>query len=236
MGRNVYFVDLEYNDARIRFFDFEKTNTHSFEDPYKQWHTHIYYELHFSFENTVTIKFKDRELTVNPGELLIIPPSVMHESIIYDSSSKDYKVLSIEIEKTEKGEDFYNAFINALNTYALKPIKIHDINKQAVFSFGNKKLYDSLFGICQLKMYASEVICALFKNTLKDKPVTDDYNKVKIIIDYMLSYPQVTLGEIAEATNYSQRQISRIIKEQYGTTFSEIRQRIKNNEKNINNK
>ena len=236
MGRNVYFIDLEYNDARLKFFDFEKSDNYSPEERCKQWHTHIFYELHFSFENTVTFRFKDRALTLNPNELLIIPPSVIHESITYDSSSKAYKVLSIEIEKTENGGSFYCAFINALNNYALKPIKIQDINKDAVFAFENKELYNSLLGICQLKAYASGLIYALFKKIVKDKPISPDNNKAKIIIDYMLSRPQVSLGEIAEATNYSQRQISRIIKEQYGTTFSQIRQRIKNNEKNINNK
>jgi methyltransferase-like protein len=169
VSRYIYFVDLEYNDAKIRFFDFKKTDINALKAPHKHWHTHIFYELHFSFENTVNFKFKEQTITLNPGELLIIPPSVMHESVDIISNAENYKVLSLEIEKMGTSEVFYSAFINAINDHALKPIKISDINKEAVFSFGNKELYNSLLGICQLKAYASEVIFSLFKKILHSK-------------------------------------------------------------------
>ena len=159
--------------------------------------------------------------------MLIIPPSVLHESITYTPNCKNYKVLSLEIEKRTSGEKFYDTFINGLNDNALKPIKISGINKDTVFSFDNKELFDSVIGNCQLKMCASQVIYELFKKTIKDKPIKPDYNKAKIIIDYMISLPNVSLNDIAEATSYSNRQVARLIKEQYGVNFSEIRQRIK---------
>ena len=226
MNIDVYFVDVEYNDAKISFYNFKSTSDVSFE----MWHTHIFYELHFSFENTVNFKFKEQTITLNPGELLIIPPSVLHESVDIVSTAKNYKVLSLEVENTNKGEDFYKAFINGLNNYALKPIKIQDINKDAVFSLSNKDLYSSVLGVCELKTYASQIVFALFKKIVKDKKVKPDYNKTKIIIDYMISLPNVSLNDIAEATSYSNRQVARLIKEQYGVNFSEIRQRIKRNE------
>lgn len=227
MDRNVYFVDMEYGDANVSFLHFcEGSGEH-----FSQWHKHIFYELHFSFDKTVNYKFKEQKLELKPGEFLIIAPSVLHESIDYDAKSDKFMVISLEITRSDKEGVFYDSFINALDSAAMNPIKLSGIKKDTVLSFRRKELYDSVLGICELKMNAANILYTLIKKTLKDRSVNPDCDKAKIIIDNMIFTPHLSLGDIAEATNYSKRHISRIIKEQYGETFSQIQKRINNYEK-----
>lgn len=226
MDKNVYFVDIEYEDAKVSFFDFKESEKESG----RHWHKHIFYELHFSFEETLTYKFTDFTLTLNPGELLIIPPSVMHESVIYEMNSSKFKVLSVEIERTGSGKVFYDALTNGLGILALKPVKLSGISPESVLSFGKKELYESVLGICELKMYATRIVYALLKKTSRDKAVKSNRDTAGILIDNMIFSPEYSLDEIAEITNYSKRHVSRLIKEQYGATFSQIRKGMKDDE------
>ena len=224
MISKVNFVELQYADARISFFDFIETKTNSIT---KQWHKHIYYELHFSFDRVIEYKFKDGTLVLNPGEMLIIPPLVSHESIEYNPTLKNFTVISLDIKKSQGDIGFYKAFTDGLERNALKPIKFSNLNKETLLLFNNKKLYETLLGICELKMAMSQVIYAISKKILKDKELKSDDKKMRILIDNLILSPDITLGEIANATNYSKRHLSRLIKEQYGTTFSEIRKNLR---------
>lgn len=224
MDRNIYFADMEYGDANVSFLHFGEAH----EKGASLWHKHIFYELHFSFDKIVNYRFKNCSLELNPGEFLIIAPSVLHESVDYDSNSDRFAVISLEIARTGKDGVFYNSFINALDSVALKPIKISGIKKDVVLSFRRKELYESVLGICELKMNAAQILYMLIKKTFKDRNVKPDCDKSKIIIDNMISNPHITLGDMAVATNYSRRHLSRIIKEQYGETFSQIKKRNNN--------
>ena len=118
MVKQVNFVELEYADAKVTFFDFEVNKNNSVS---QQWHKHIYYELHFSFDRTIEYKFEEYTLTLNPGEMLIIPPLVSHESVNYDTALKNFTVISLEVKKTQGDIGFYEAFTEGLKANALKP-------------------------------------------------------------------------------------------------------------------
>ena len=75
-------------------------------------------------------------------------------------------------------------------------------------------------GICHLKSVAAELIDLLFQSTVGN---TDHFlcekQEPMILIDNMINHPEVTLEEIANATNYSKRHVARLIKQQYGVSL-----------------
>ncbi len=225
---DVNFVDLSFGDAKISFFNFSKGES---QDWNPMWHNHIYYEMHFSFSATVDYKFLDRDLTLNAGEMLIIPPSVEHESIIAPYQSRDFLVISLDIEKLQTNDGNYESFVSALKENALKPIKIPENIKESLLVLDFEDNYKTLLGNCRLKSAAAQVVNSLFKKIMPEKPIKNEEKHQKILIDLMMFSSGVTINQIAEATNYSKRQISRIIKAQYGMTFSEIRRKIQKGKK-----
>lgn len=221
----INFVDLYFGNAKITFFKF---NTKDAPDWSPVWHNHIFYELHFSFTAIIKYKFSDREITLSPGEMLIIPPATEHESVTVKYPKKDFFVLSLNIQRLNTGEDFYQSFITALKKNSIKTIKIPENLKESLFTLDNLSLYDTMLGICQLKNAASQVALGLFGKILCDKRIKNESKNQKVLIDLMINYKEVTLDDIAKATNYSKRQIGRIIKEQYGITFTQIRKTMQN--------
>lgn len=63
-------------------------------------HTHDYYEFYFFVDGDVSMIIADKEYTLTPGDLVLIPPNVAHHAIIHDTEiyykrfvfwiSKDY--------------------------------------------------------------------------------------------------------------------------------------------------
>jgi AraC-like DNA-binding protein len=59
------------------------------------------------------------------------------------------------------------------------------------------------------------------------------------LIDVLINNPHYKLSDIAKATSYSERQISRIIKQHYGISLLELRRKMKDeiiDNENINKK
>lgn len=219
----VRFVDLCFGDAKVTFYNFAKTSSAAWNP---QWHNHIYYELHFSFGVTVGYKFSDRNIILNPGEMVIIPPTVEHESVTANYPKKDFLVISLDIEKIAAGGEFYESFVSALKANAVKPIKIPENLKEDLMALDCDEFYKTSHGVCKLKTAASQVVYAIFKKIMPDKPVKTESSNQKILIDTLIFAPDATLDTIAAATNYSRRHLSRIMKEQYGMTFSQIRRKM----------
>lgn len=221
----VNFVDLIFNDAGIRFFNF--TGVENIEPDWDPtWHNHISYELHFSFAATVNYKFADRQITLSPGEMLIIPPTVEHVSVATKYPKKDFATISMDVKKLNACDTFYENFALALEKHALSPVKIPESLRESLFTLDRPELYATMLGVCRLKTAASQVVFSLFKKIMPDKPVKHENINQKVLIDLMIFSRDTTLDKIALATNYSKRQLSRIIKEQYGMTFSQIRRKM----------
>lgn len=227
--QEIRFVDLSFGDAKVTFYNFFKTSPSAWNP---QWHNHIYYELHFSFGATVNYKFSDRDITLNPGEMVIIPPTVEHESVTASYRKKDFLVISLDIEKIAISGDFYDGFISSFKESAVKPIKIPENLKEDLLVLDNSEFYKTAHGVCKLKTAAAQVIYALIKKIMPDKAVKTDSANQRILIDTLIFTQDATLDTIAADTNYSRRHLSRIMKEQYGMTFSQIRRKMQKGKEN----
>ena len=112
----------------------------------------------------------------------------------------------------------------ALNNAALKPLVIDDIADVELSVFAKTELYQTFLGVCKLKQVASDFICKLFGVILDGNDFsTNDSTDKMILIDNLINYPDISIKDIARLSNYSERQISRLIKKNYGVTFKELK-------------
>ena len=224
MHKKLNFVELDYGDAKITFFDFTRIPP---EQRIRQWHRHIFYELHFPHNGPVECRFSDRTVTIYPGEAIIIPPGILHQSIAVDCDVDEITVLSLELRRERGGRPFFDAFVSALDGASLTAVKVPELKADLLQVFGREALYGSVLGMCRLKMCASQVIDSLMGRILHDKPLKNDESRVRLMVDNLVLFPDMTLAEIAAETNYSERQVSRLIKQQYGVNFSQLRSRLR---------
>lgn len=217
-------ITLDYGNANISFFNIHIEGEKQVSSDV---HKHIYYELHFSFDLTLSCSVNGKTLEIPKNSLFIIPPGTDHTSI-YPAKDVEKKhiVLALSIKKTQKGGDFYSSLISALNKKALTPISFNEISKNELLLFEDRELYHSLLGVCRLKAVASELIFKTLTALLsKENCEVEGEKDIYVLIDNMIQYRDFTLDEIARETNYSKRHISRIIKNRYGMSLSKLRQK-----------
>ena len=78
--------------------------------------------------------------------------------------------------------------------------------------------------MCKLKNAGTEFIYRLFQQLLPtDLLLTHSNTDTDILIDNLVHRPDITLDDIAKASNYSKRHVSRLIRQRYGGTLSQLR-------------
>ncbi len=225
MERLVDSISLEYGDTKISFFGIKINDLSDL----SVWHRHNYYEIHYCTDKIREYKFPDRNITFKSGQVLIIPPLIDHNTFA-DSyvSAQPPVALAFTLTKIKSNISFYDKITTALENNSLIPLNIPQISDKDFSLFRDINLYDNFLGLCKLKAIASNLIYHIFGSILNDVTFrTDNEESVMVLIDNLINDPQYTLSEIAKRTSYSQRQLSRIIKQHYGLSFSELRRKMK---------
>jgi len=221
MDAFVNHIRLNYGDAEISLFNIGVTETDS-EQPI--WHNHCYYELHFLTQGAYTCSLEDRQIHVGANELLILPPQVYHWSQKDIPTQAGHYVISLSLEKSQGQESLYAIFEQALLDAALSPVSFSGISREQLDLFSNQQLYQTVLGMCCLKNAGAQFLYRLFQRLLPmDSMLTRSDTDTDILIDNLVHRPDITLDEIAEAANYSKRHVSRLIRQRYGCTLSQLR-------------
>ncbi len=223
MYNKVNSISMEYNDAKITFF---QINLQAEASDQSLWHDHRYYEIHFCGKDSLEYTFSDQTVRLNVGELLIIPPNTFHNSITL-ADKQNIHILSFAVTAVKNDKRFYKAFTSALNKNALTPVKFSCGSQVEWDVYDREDLYGSLLGICKLKAEATKLIYLLFHCILKEYIAADRKTEVMVLLDNLINRPNMTLDEIAAVTHYSKRHVSRLIKQQYGVSLSELRKNIR---------
>lgn len=224
-------VSIDYGDTRFSIYLISLPGKYQTPDTATThvMHSHFYYELHYASRGQCLYRFSDREVLLQEGQMLLIPPGQHHLSVGKDSESYIPQVLSLSISATENPGRFYPAFLSMLNAAAMKPIT----GPLAVAGYINilqqRPLYDCVPGICRLKAAAACFLSDLFhllspyatETATSAEPPCDA--EVAVLLENMVNRPDITLEQIAEAINYSTRHTARLIKNIYGASLSEIR-------------
>ena len=96
-------VSMEYGDTRISIYLIDLAEDHKtpLPDTRPVMHSHFYYELHYAARGQYLYRFSDREIFLRQGEMLLIPPNVIHGAIDKESDVYTPHVLSLSLTATE---------------------------------------------------------------------------------------------------------------------------------------
>ena len=179
------------------------------------------------------------------GDICIVAPSIVHAVSAF---SDDCVVYNFVI----KSQTFETVFLNTLPRYGT----LHDFFSRALYSPGsqfylyfktgkdqnllnifekileeyqNKKLYGSSMTNALLTIFFINLLRSHEKNMIVPNPVgKKQENNIIFILKYIeMHYNSLTLPELATFFNYSERQLTRILKNYTGQTFSSLIQNIR---------
>lgn len=211
---------VNYGDAQVSFYNIELQST---EDSGNVEHRHCYFEVHIA-EDSYTLMVGQQSIDMPKGKMIIIPPDTVHTTKL-PCGKKKPTVLSMSFERTNGNKRFYDNFLYVLYKNALVPISAQGLDDVELSALRNSKLYSTMLGQMKLKAVTAEFLYKFFKviNAGDVKSVGRDRD-ITVLIDNLINKPDMTVKKISEATNYSPRQITRIIKQRYGMTLTEFKE------------
>ncbi len=222
MDSAVRSVSLTYGDAQFSFWSV-RIPPSSVEEDVPSQHSHAFYEIHMIKKGPLTYHLSDAVVSVRTGDALLVPPHTLHGC---GADLTDRVPVAFSLKKAESGEKYYDIFKEALDTHTLCSFPFADYQNGEMLT--KSDLYRSFAGKLQLQAAAASFLCHLFTRLVSDCTVSADADRdVLLIIDEYIYRQHCTLDEIAAATNYSKRHLSRLIKKQYGSSLSELRRNLK---------
>ena len=215
---------------RIQFSDIGITNTNfdilwiSATDRYNadtlttHFHQHTFYEIHIITKGFILYGFKDKEINVSKGNLVIIPPGERHT---VKEFSDVFSKFTIAFETDNTG-DYYEMLSSMENILlSLTPVlsdemqNIYDISSSKL-DFKSELVYLSVARIIY-------VLCSLYgekRRKLKSSgDETDDRitKAKKYITDNMDLF--LTCEDVANHCHISSKQLGRLFREKEGTSL-----------------
>lgn len=228
MKEQITGIYLDYGDAVFRIYHICMPPV---TDPLPNMHSHRYYELLFSTQEGLLYQFEDGTVSVGSNQILIVPPNTPHASLSKDKEKAGGLCFTLTLQKGRGG--FYDAFEQALQRHAKRPIHIPASLLQSLRTLNEGDWSGSLRGYCRLKAAASAFLFSLFEvldafsSTERSTGADLEREDIQVLLDNLLQYPSLSLREIAREINYSERHTARLIQKFYQMSFSELRKRQK---------
>lgn len=237
MKRKVNSIEMTFGDARFRLYHIQLPQ----EDLGPKapiYHDHGYYELHFAVRGSYEYKFPGKEVTLAQHQMLIIPPGVPHNTILTENGDYEHTALQLVLTEGKGIGGFHTYFKETLNTMALTPLSFAPALLQPLHQLKRSDLYDAdaeldVRGYCYLSAQAYTLLYGIFDginefgSAKKHTAVHRDRMDSLVLLDSLINNPRITLSEIAEKINYSERHTARLIEQVYHMSFSELRQKRK---------
>jgi AraC-like DNA-binding protein len=134
----------------------------------------------------------------------------------------------MDISMVRGDKNFFDTMVCALSQASLRPLCIKRACRLDLELFSANSSYHTIKGVCRLKAVGAEFLSLLFDSIVSDDRDIYSKRETSILIDNMINLPGVSLDDIARATNYSKRHVSRLIKEKYGASLGKIKKQIRN--------
>ena len=208
-------------------------------------HSHTFFEMIYVLRGTCENIFTSHTISMRSGDICIVAPSIIHALSAFSDDCVIYNFLI-------KSQTFEAVFLNSLPKYGT----LHDFFSRALYSPGSQfylyfksgkdpqlvNLFKKILKEYQTqKRYPSSMINALLeifficllrnheKNMIVPNPAGKKQEKnIIFILKYIeLHYATLTLPELSAFFNYSERQLTRILKNYTGKTFSTLIQDIR---------
>lgn len=232
---DVCFGNAKFNLCRITKTSEQNKDTKD-TDLSSIFHTHLDYECHLILSGaavfTVGVEKSGNENTsehaVRCGELFIIPPRLGHYPFIEKDGCKDI-VFSLSLERTDGEDGFYEYFSKALGASSCRPITLDKKLFENIILFCNQTEGNTVRDICRRKATAYNVIASLFDqiNCTEAMPAEKKLKKSErdrnITLEYLINEYGTPISVIAKNLGYTTRHTSRLIRQLYGKSLSDVR-------------
>lgn len=224
-GKREYTASVENVSIRLLINDLYKSISGNPLSTLNIQHIHLYTELFVCTSGEINIETDSQSITLKRGDAAIIPAKMPHQKL-------DRQLIegwrSIGFFITKKNSAEYSNLHKKLKPLCLskEPILFHDIPEicERIDAL-HKTIYkenDCLPAI-ELTCVLSKLATIATKDNTKDVPKTrmPDIYRIAWFEDLIANcyYEPLTTGKVATMLHISTRHLSRIIKEQYGTTF-----------------
>lgn len=203
------------------------------------WHAHRFFELLYVVNGQCTNTMFNQTISMHAGDICIIAPDIVHAISVF--SDEDI-VLNILIRKSTfeqsffgllEGDDILSDFFKRTfyQTVEIPYLIFHTGDDTQIYQ-NVDRAYQEYIGKKRYKKQMinallSELFISLFRRHEQDIEVpnvrlnTAEQNLIYILRYMQAHYTSITLKELAEFFNYSERQLQRIILNATGMTFKE---------------
>lgn len=209
------------------------------------WHSHSFLEIVCIVEGSCTNYIQEQELHMQKGDICIIAPETLHAISAF---SDDCIIINIILRISTFEKAFFGVLSDndVLSDFFTRTLYHSETHRYLFFRTGGDQevfdfvlyAYQEFLGNHQYKeRFLNNIVSAFFIMLLRNHgsnvivPEVDSQGhdeNVIFILKYMQEhYCTVTLKELADFFNYSERQIQRIIKSSTGESFRKNIQKLK---------
>lgn len=204
------------------------------------WHSNNSFEIYYALSGSCPVYFEDDIITVKPGTVLIIAPSVVHATPCYadDSVLLYYLVRSSTFERV-----FWNQIPedNLMSAFFHQALSTQQTKAYLHFETGSDPdiqslLYRIYLEYRQEERYGPQMLNALmneffvlllrrYEGTVRLPRTKDFYwkHEFSAILTYIQThYAAATQEDVAAHFHYSERQIGRIVQNCTGLTYAQL--------------
>ena len=204
------------------------------------WHTNSYFEVYYVFSGSCPIHFSNETVVLKPGSVMIVAPSVVHASPCYRD---DCVLMYYNIRSSTFDQVFWNQLPtdNLMSSFFRQALSGQLSTSYLHFETGSDEyIKHTLFQIYQEhqqeEQYRSQMINTLmsaffilllrrYAGTAK-LPRTEDFywkHEFSAILNFIqTNYATASIADVASHFHYSRRQISRIVQNCIGMTYSDL--------------
>lgn len=204
------------------------------------WHTNTYFDMYYVFSGCCPIHFPDETIVLKPGSVLIVAPSVVHASPCY---SDDCVLMYYNIRSSTFDQVFWNqlpadnlmssffrqALGGQLSTSYLHFESSDDIDiKHILFQIYQEHQQEEQYRSQMINALMSTFFILLLRRYAGTArlPRTDEFywkHEFSAILNFIQTYfATASIEDVADHFHYSRRQISRIIQNCMGMSYSDL--------------
>jgi len=204
------------------------------------WHTNGYFEIYYAFSGSCPIHFPDETIMLKQGTVLIVAPSAVHASPCYsDACILVYYMLRAStfqqifwnlLPPESLMADFFRRALSGQHPTSYLHFEtgddpdIHHVLLQIYEEYQQEAAYQSQL-INALMSTFFIVLLRRYEGTAR-LPRTEDFywkHQFSAILSHIQThYATVTLPELARKFHYSEKQISRIVRNCMGMTYNRL--------------
>jgi AraC family transcriptional activator of pobA len=207
-------------------------------------HAHEYFEFLITVTGSCSVFFGDQDVALSTGDLVMIPPFVAHTHPVFSDDCLMYS-MSVRLSTVKQrfpqlfmSDHILSNFFGSTYDPSDKPgcLRLHAHE----YFLGENRLADivseyanpSEYSCEMLDLYTSDFLMELLRNYSSDAEklfFTSSHSQLETLVtQYIREHPHtVTMSDLSRKFSYSERQISRLIRQNTGMNYSQLLKKIR---------